>query len=101
MLTQNVADPVSAEAVNWPRASTFTVATANTPVPFAPGMLTIPGSARAARATISGTGPDEADSRRVLTPEITEAPPLLAQLKFRATSVGGNGAVGVNEITKV
>src|SRR5437867_1301805 len=34
--------PVSAEAVITPLAPTLTVATANTPVPVAPGTLTIP-----------------------------------------------------------
>src|SRR5262245_5339560 len=51
MLTGSVADPVSAEAIIWPPAPTFTVATTNAPVPFAPEMFTIPGSALAAKAT--------------------------------------------------
>src|SRR5580700_10625515 len=51
---------------------------------------------------MSGTGVVEAERLSVLTPVIEAAGPgALAQVKVKATSVGGNAAVGVNAITKV
>src|SRR5262245_5093902 len=95
-------DPVSVDAVISPPAPTFTVATANTPVPFAPGIFTMPSPLGvAARATMSGVGVVDADSSSVLRPTITAADPVFAQLKLNATSVGSNGALGVIEMTKV
>ena len=49
--------PVSADAVIAPVAPTFTVAAAKAPVPFVPGMFTMPSLVGvAANATTSGTG---------------------------------------------
>jgi hypothetical protein len=96
------APPVSAETVIGPLAPTFTVATAKTPVPFDPGMFTMPSPLGVAtRATISGVGVVDADSRRVLSPDTTDAELALAQLKLKATSVGGMRALGLMEITNV
>ena len=57
-------------------------------MPSVPGMLTIaPGAA--ARATMSGTGPDEATSCSVLTPRITGAcVAALSHVNSSFTSVG-------------
>src|SRR5262245_45533661 len=97
-----VADPVSAVTVIAPLAPTFTVATANTPAPFGPGMFTMPSPLGVAtRATISGVGVVDADRRRVLSPDNTDAGLALLQLKLNATSVGGKDALGLIEITKV
>src|SRR5262245_15243107 len=99
---ERVADPVSAETVINPLAPTFTVATANTPAPLGPGMFTIPSPLGVAtRATISGVGVVDADSRRVLSPDTTDAGLAFAQLKLNATSVGGKAALGLMEITNV
>src|SRR5215510_13785773 len=100
MFTGKVAFPVSADAVMVPLAPTFTVATANAPVPLAPGMFTMPSLVTvAANATTSGTGVADAERSRVLTPTVMGAGLALAQLKLRRTSVGGNGAVGVKAST--
>src|SRR5206468_4760416 len=58
----STAVPVSADTVIKPAAPTFAVATANTPVRPGPGLETMPVlPIVAARATMSGTGPAEAD----------------------------------------
>src|SRR5215469_8722311 len=102
MLTGSVTTPVSAETVIVPPAPRFTVATAKTPVPVVPGILTIPSLFRVALwATISDTDPVEAESSRVLMPETTGAAVALAQKKFNGTSVGGIAAVGVKATTNV
>ena len=102
MLTGNVAAPVSAEAVIVAVDPTFTVATANAPVPFAPGMFTIPSLVVvAANATMSGTGIVEAENRSVFSPELTGAGLLFVQSKLSCTSVGGKAAVGVKAKTKL
>src|SRR5262245_26320357 len=102
MRTGRSAAPMSAEAVIVPPAPTFTVATANTPVPVVPGILTIPSLFRvAARATMSGPSGVEAENRRVSMPERTGAVIALEQKKFNPTSVGGIAAVGVKANTNV
>jgi hypothetical protein len=59
--------PVSAVAVAIPDAPTFTVATANAATAVVDRPVTMPSLfAVAARATTSGLGVDEADSRRVV-----------------------------------
>ena len=55
----------------------------------------------AARATMSGTGVAEAESRSVFNPTVLEAGWVLVQSKFSDTSVGEKGAVGVKPITNV
>jgi hypothetical protein len=50
---------------------------------------------------MSGTGPAEAESRKVSRPETTGAAVALAQKKFNGTSVGGIAAVGVKATTNV
>jgi hypothetical protein len=55
----------------------------------------------AARATMSGVGVVDADSKRVLSPDRTGAETAFAQLKLNATSVGGKVPFGVIEITNV
>ena len=101
-LTGRLIPPVSAEAVMVSLAPTFTVATANTPVPVVPGIFTIPSLVKvAARATMSGIGLAEAESRSVLRPEITGAGAVFTQVKLSATSVGSNDAVGVKAKTKL
>jgi hypothetical protein len=93
---------VFAVAVIVPLAPTFTVATANTPVPVVPGILTMPSLVGvAARATISGIGVGAAERRRVLSPEMLGAGLLFVQLKLRATSVGVMIPVGVRAKTKL
>src|SRR5262245_21985682 len=94
------APPVSPETVIGPLAPTFTVATANAPIPFSPGISTMPGSLLAASATMSGVGVVDADKSKVLRPDSVWADPVLKQLKLNATSVGGNGLVGVIEIDR-
>ena len=69
-LTGKVAEPVLALAVIEPDVPTLTVATVKAPAPFAPGMPRMQGSPLAAKATISGTGVAEADSRSGLKPWI-------------------------------
>src|SRR5262249_7709716 len=98
-LSGRVAGPGSILAVIVPAAPTFTVATANAP----PLMVTstMPGSLLAAKATMSGTGLDEPESRIVLTPEIGAALVELAQPKATCTSVGAKAAVGVVAKTNV
>jgi|SRR5215468_2316940 len=63
-----------ADAVIVAPAPTFTVATANTPVPDVPGMFTIPSPLSVAtKAITSGTGVVDADIRTVLIPILTAA----------------------------
>src|SRR5262245_25857365 len=103
MLTGSVAFPVSADAVISPLAPTFTVATANAPVPLVPGILTTPGSdgGVAASATISGTEIVEAESSKVSSPVLTGAGSLFEQSKLSCTSVDGIGEAGVIAKTKL
>ena len=102
MLNGNIALPVSAELVMLPLVPTFTVATANTPVPFDPGIFTIPSPLGvAANATMSGTGVAETEKNSVLIPDRIDAGKLLAQSKLNSTSVGAIGAVGVNAKPKL
>src|ERR1700733_14516499 len=101
-VTGRLAAPVLAAAVIVASMPRFTVATANTPVPVAPGISTKPGSPLAAKATTSGTGVVEAERFKVSTPVIEVAGlGALAQVKMNATFVGLNAAVGVNATTKV
>ena len=93
---------MSAETVIVPPAPRFTVATAKTPVPVLPGILTIPSLFSVAlRATMSGTGVVEAESSKVLRPETTDAAIALAQKNFNGTSVAGIAAVVVKAKTKL
>src|SRR5262245_49635122 len=103
MLTGNDTLPVSTDAVILPLAPTFTVATAKAPVPFVPGIFTIPGlgGGVAANATMSGTGVTEAESSSVFSPVLIGAGSLFAQSKLNCTSVGPIGAVGVMAKTKL
>src|SRR6266536_1312053 len=102
MLTGIVALPVSADAVILPLAPTFTVATEKAPVPFCPGMFTIPSLVVvAANATISGVGVADAENKSVFSPEMISAGVLFVQLKLNCTSVGGKGAVDVKARTKL
>jgi hypothetical protein len=69
----------------------------NAPVPFAPGIFTMPSLLGVApMATMSATGVAEAEKRRVLTPGMIGAGSVLAHLKLSSTSVGAIGAVGIN-----
>jgi hypothetical protein len=78
----------------------FTVATAKAPVPVVPGMFTMPGSGDvAARATMSGTGVEDAESSKVLVPVRVATGLVFDPAKFSATSVGPKEAVGVIAIT--
>ena len=57
-----------------PLAPTFTVATAKAPVPFVPGIFTMPSLVVvAANATMSGTGVAEAESSNVFSPVLIGA----------------------------
>ena len=95
MFTGSVALPVSAVAVMLPVTPTFTVATAKAPVPFAPGIFTMPSLVSvAAKATMSGTGVTDAESSQVFSPTLMGAGWLFAQAKLNCTSVGAIGAVG-------
>src|SRR5262245_39418671 len=87
----------------FPAAPTLTVATANAPTPFAPGIFTIPGSGGgvATKVTMSGTGVIDAESKSVFSPVLIGAGSLFAQSKLNCTSVGGKGAVGVIAKTKL
>src|SRR5262245_11739720 len=94
--------PVSATTVTVPAAPTLTVATANAPVPVRPGMFTMPFCLGvAASATMSGPGFVDAESRNVLTPEMTTAGFVFVHLKLSCTSVGAIGTRGVNAKTYV
>ena len=102
MFTGSVALPVSADAVIVPVAPTFTVATAKAPVPFGPEMFTMPSLVSvAAKATMSGTGVADAESKSVFSPMLIGAGSVFAQSKLNCTSVGAMGAVGVMAKTKL
>src|SRR4029450_10337404 len=102
ILTGKIAPPVSADIVRLSPAPKLTVATANTPVPLGPGIFTMPSPLRVAvKAIRSGVGLEEAEKRRVLSPEMIGAGSELAQLKLNWTSAGANGAVGVSAKTKL
>src|SRR5262245_56523784 len=93
---------VSAVTVMLLLAATLTVATANAALPFGPGMFAMPSLVGvAAKATMSGTSTDEAVRSSVLTPTNSPAGCVLEPEKLNATSVDGNGAVGVPAITNV
>src|SRR5215831_17493125 len=92
--------PVSAVTVIGPGAPRLKLATENTPDP--PTTSTMP--LRLIVATIammSGTAPTDPDSNNVLIPVATLAGSLLLHLNEKVTSVGWNGAVGVNAMTYV
>src|SRR5262249_54996770 len=92
----------SADAVIFPLAPTFTVATANTPVPVAPGMSTMPFlPIVAASATMSGIGVADEESSSVFTPPIVCATSAFGPANSNVTSVGVTAAVGVNAMTNV
>jgi len=94
--------PVSAEAVIVPPTPMFSVATEKTPVPFAPGIFTIPSVVRvAAIATISGVGVSEAENQSVLTPGLMRAGSVFVQSKVNGISLGAVGPVGVKVKTKL
>ena len=73
-------------------APTLTVATAKAFDPLVPVMCRIPSFIAVAAATMSGTGVDEADSNKVLSPVLLSAASTLAQSKPNATVVGTEGA---------
>ena len=98
IITGKAAFPVSAEAVIVPVAPTFTVATANTPVPVAPGMSTMPPLA-AAKATMSGVVLNDDESSRVLIPVSAAAGArVFSAANVNITSVGTKAVVGVRAI---
>ena len=100
MVRGSVALPVFAVAVIVELAPTLTVATAKAAVPVDPGMWRMPSLlAVAASATMSGTGVADADSSRVLTPEIVGAGSVLVLVNPSLISVGSNEAVGMNANT--
>src|SRR5437867_627244 len=102
MLTGRLAPPVSAVTVIRPLAPTLTVATANAPVPVAPGMFTIPVlPAVAPSATMSGTGVGDADKSSVFTPVMTAGGTTPLPAMANATSVGSRAATGVIATTKL
>jgi hypothetical protein len=97
-----LAAPVLAVAVIAAVAPTFTVATANAFAPELPGMWRMPSLvAVAASATMSGTGVAEAESNSVFRPGKIGGPSRLEQRKPSATSLGPNGAIGANAMTKL
>src|SRR5215468_10589918 len=94
------ADPVSALTVKVSAAPMLVVATANAPVPLAPGMSRIPSLVGdKARAITSGVGVCDADSKSVSIPEMLAAGPVLLHWNAKLTSVGPNEACGVSAIT--
>src|SRR6266536_2578538 len=100
--TGNVALPVSADAVILPLTPTFTVATAKAPVPFVPGIFTMPSLVVVAtKATMSGTGVADAESSKVFSPVLVGAGFVFPQAKLSCRSVGAKGAVGVMAKTKL
>ena len=91
---------IRALTVMGPVAPTFKLATTKTPElpmpPAGPGKCVMPSLVgTATRATMSGTGVAEADSKSVFNPTVLEAGPVLVQSKLIGTSVGGMSAVGV------
>ena len=102
MLIGNAAAPVSAEAVIAAVAPTFTVATEKAPVPFVPGIFTMPSLVVvAAKATMSGTGVADAESSNVFSPGLIAARLALVQTNPNSISVGAIGALGVKAKTKL
>src|SRR5262245_65546228 len=98
MFTGKVALPVSADAVMFPFAPTFTVATANAPAPFVPGMSTMPPLA-AAKATMSGVALNDDASSKVLIPVSGVAgATVFSAAKLNATLTGAKAVVGVSAI---
>ena len=84
MFTGSVALPVSADAVIFPLAPTFTVATAKAPVPVVPGTFTMPSLVVvAAKATMSGTGVEEAESKSVFSPTLIGAGSRIRAVKAK------------------
>ena len=95
-----LAPPVSADAVILALTPELMVATANAPVPFVPGMFTMPSLVVVAvKATMSGAGVFEAEKSKVSMPGIIEAGLVFVQSKLNLTSVGGIGALGVKANT--
>src|SRR5262249_9461318 len=95
----NCAFPVSAETVIVALAPKLMVATAKTPFPFGPGMLTMPSLLMvAANAMMSGTAATEAEKSSVSTPTMTGALPLWYE---NDRPVGSIGATGVRAMTNV
>ena len=91
---------MSAETVTAPAAPTLTVATAKAPVGGAPARWMIPVLGLvAARATMSGIGPDAAETRTVSSPVTLGAGSEAAHWKFRRMSVGPNDWVGAMATT--
>lgn len=97
------ASPVSTEAVMIPVVPTLTVATANTAVSLVPGTFAMPGSGGsvADKATMSGTGPNEAENSNVFRPVLMGAGFVFEQSKLNRTSVGEIGELGLKVKTKV
>ena len=94
--------PVSADAVILPLAPTFTVATANAPVPFVPRIFTMPSLVGVtAKANMSGTGVAEAESSSVFSPVLIGAGSVFVQSKLNCRSVGAKGWVGMKAMTKL
>lgn len=93
---------MSADAVMFPLAPTFAVATAKAPVPFVPGIFAMPSLVDvAANATMSGTGVAEAERSTVLSPVLIGAGKVLAQSKLICASVGAKVWVGVKDNKKL
>src|SRR5262245_9538021 len=92
--------PVSAMTVIGAAAPRLKLATENAPDPPTTSAMPLP-LIVAASAMMSGTAPTDPDSNKVFRPVITFAASLLLHLNEKVTSVGGNGAVGVNAITYV
>ena len=85
-----------------PAAPTFTVATAKTPDPVSPGIVTIPSLLIVAlTATISGIGNVEADSSSVLTPTITGAGSVFVQSNWSRATSSKIAELGINAIKNV
>ena len=100
--TGNVVLLVSADAVIVPVAPTFTVATAKAALPLVPGMFTMPSLVVvAAKATMSGIGVAEAESKSVFSPMLIGASSVFKQSKLNRTSVGVMGTMGVMAKTKL
>ena len=94
-LTGNEVAPVSADSLISPAAPRFRLAIKKAPVGVLSGIERMPPGAEV-RATRSGTGVSEAESKRVLKPMIIGADVVLAQSKMNDTSTGAKGAVGTN-----
>ena len=97
MFTGSVALPVSADAVMFPLAPRFTVATANAPVPCVARIFTMPSLVGVTtKATMSGTGVAEAERSSVFSPTLMGAGSVFVQSKLNCRSVGAK-ALGRDE----